>query len=119
LPCNGWGICWAKPAISVAAERTLQLFWPHMSRSPGGFGSLLRALEEALAPPEIIILKGPADEMVNWCRASAPIRGGWCWPCPTELPVCRQRWPSRKAIMSTPGSAKALLAPHRRKNLTT
>jgi uncharacterized protein YyaL (SSP411 family) len=52
----------------AAAEKNLQLFWPQISRSPGGFGSLLRALEEALAPPEIIILKGPANEMVNWCR---------------------------------------------------
>jgi len=52
----------------VAAKRTLQLFWPQISRSPGGFGSLLRALEETLAPPEIIILKGPANEMANWCR---------------------------------------------------
>ena len=52
----------------AAAEKTLQLFWPRINRSPGGFGSLLRALEEALTPPEIIILKGPADEMANWCR---------------------------------------------------
>jgi uncharacterized protein YyaL (SSP411 family) len=53
----------------VAAERTLQLFWPHMSRSPGGFGSLLRALEEALTPPVAIILRGPAVEMANWLCA--------------------------------------------------
>ena len=51
-----------------AAERTLQLFWPTIRHTPGGFGSLLRALEEALAPPEIIILKGPAGDMANWCR---------------------------------------------------
>jgi uncharacterized protein YyaL (SSP411 family) len=51
-----------------AAERTLQLFWPAMRHSPAGFGSLLRALEEALTPPEIIILRGPIDEMVNWRR---------------------------------------------------
>jgi uncharacterized protein YyaL (SSP411 family) len=51
-----------------AAERTLRLFWPTIRQSPGGFGSLLRALEEALAPPEIIILKGPVDEVVNGCR---------------------------------------------------
>jgi hypothetical protein len=52
-----------------AAEKTLQLFWPHIHNSPGGFGSLLRVLEEALTPPDIIILKGPAMEMATWCRA--------------------------------------------------
>ncbi len=51
-----------------AAEKTLGLFWPAICRSPGGFGSLLRALEEILTPPDIIILKGPADEMENWRR---------------------------------------------------
>jgi len=52
-----------------AAERTLQIFWPTIRHSPGGFGSLLRALEEALAPPEIIILRGPVTAMGNWSRA--------------------------------------------------
>ena len=52
-----------------AAEKTLRLFWPAIRQSPGGFASLLRALEEALTPPEIIILKGPDIEMGKWCRA--------------------------------------------------
>jgi uncharacterized protein YyaL (SSP411 family) len=52
-----------------AAERTLRLFWPTIRQSPGGFGSLLLALEEALTPPEIILLRGPADEVANGCRA--------------------------------------------------
>lgn len=51
-----------------AAERTLQLFWPTIRQSPNGFGSLLRALEEALTPPEVIILKGPDKDMAKWCR---------------------------------------------------
>jgi uncharacterized protein YyaL (SSP411 family) len=52
-----------------AAEKTLQLFWPTIAHSPGGFGSLLRALEEALTPPETIILRGPEADMGNWSRA--------------------------------------------------
>jgi len=52
-----------------AAERTLRLFWPQLRRSPDGFGTLLLALDEALAPPEIIILRGPADGMAEWRRA--------------------------------------------------
>ncbi len=60
----------------AAAEKTLLLFWPQMRRSPGGFGSLLRALEEALTPPEIIILRGPAADMTEWSRdlGAAPQR---------------------------------------------
>jgi uncharacterized protein YyaL (SSP411 family) len=59
-----------------AAERTLQLFWPGISHSPGGFGSLLRALEQALTPPKTIILRGPANDMANWCRALGANPGG-------------------------------------------
>jgi hypothetical protein len=60
----------------VAAERTLQLFWPQISHSPAGFGSLLLTLEEALTPPDIIVLKGPAGQMAEWQRAlgAAPHR---------------------------------------------
>ncbi len=53
----------------AAAEKTLLLFWPQLRRSPAGFGSLLRALEEALTPPDIVILRGPAAAMREWRRA--------------------------------------------------
>jgi uncharacterized protein YyaL (SSP411 family) len=46
-----------------AAEKTLQLFWPEIRHSPTGLGSLLGALEEALTPPDIIILRGPAEKL--------------------------------------------------------
>ena len=52
-----------------AAEKTLRLYWPQIHRSATGFGSLLRALEEALTPPEIIILRGPATQMREWQHA--------------------------------------------------
>jgi len=52
-----------------AAEKTLRLFWPQMRHSAAGFGSLLLALEEALTPPEIVILRGPAEAMREWQRA--------------------------------------------------
>jgi uncharacterized protein YyaL (SSP411 family) len=54
-----------------AAEKTMRLFWPQIRHSPAGFGSLLRAIEEALTPPEIIILRGPAAGMAEWRRALA------------------------------------------------
>ncbi|MCX7145393.1 MAG: thioredoxin domain-containing protein [Sulfuritalea sp.] len=60
----------------VAAERTLQLFWPQISHSPAGFGSLLLALEEALTPPEMVILRGPSGHISKWQQAlgAAPRR---------------------------------------------
>lgn len=53
----------------TAAEKTLRLFWPQIAQSPAGFGSLLRTLEEALTPPEIVILRGPGEQMAQWRRA--------------------------------------------------
>ena len=53
----------------VAAEKTLRLFWSSIKRAPSGFGSLLLALEEALTPPDIIILRGPSAEMEKWRQA--------------------------------------------------
>jgi uncharacterized protein YyaL (SSP411 family) len=49
-----------------AAEKPLLLFRSLMRRSPAGFGSLLRTLEEALTPPTIVILRGPAEQMAPW-----------------------------------------------------
>ena len=46
-----------------AAEKTLRLFWPQIRHSPTGFGSLLGVLEEALTPPDIVILRGPAEQL--------------------------------------------------------
>lgn len=46
-----------------AAEKTLKLFWPEIRHSPTGLGSLLAALEEALTPPDIVILRGPAEHL--------------------------------------------------------
>ncbi|MDP2792584.1 MAG: thioredoxin domain-containing protein [Sulfurisoma sp.] len=54
-----------------AARRTLECFWPQMRRQAGGFSTLLVALEEALTPPTIIILRGPAAEVSDWQRRLA------------------------------------------------
>ena len=51
-----------------AAGKTLLLFWSQIQRSPSGFASLLRVLDEALTPPDIIILRGPEGEMAQWQR---------------------------------------------------
>ena len=55
----------------AAAERALKLFYPLLSQQPAGCMSLMVALEEYLAPPELLILRGPAGEIKEWQRALA------------------------------------------------
>jgi uncharacterized protein len=52
----------------AAAERTLRAAWLMMNRFPHGHVSLIEALAEYLAPPEILIVRGPADEAHAWQR---------------------------------------------------
>jgi len=54
-----------------AARHTLEFFWPQMRRQAGGFSTLLVALEEALTPPAIVILRGPATQVGDWRRRLA------------------------------------------------
>jgi hypothetical protein len=55
-----------EPRYLEAAERTLKLFYPAMAESPAGFATLLLTLGEALAPPALVILRGPAEALVPW-----------------------------------------------------
>jgi uncharacterized protein YyaL (SSP411 family) len=57
-----------EPRYLTAAERTLRLFWPALAQSPAGFGSLLPTLAEALTPPDMVILRGPAQDLPAWRR---------------------------------------------------
>ena len=50
----------------TAAERALHLFWPQISHSAAGFSSLLLTLDEALTPPDIVVLRGPEDQVRTW-----------------------------------------------------
>jgi uncharacterized protein YyaL (SSP411 family) len=52
-----------------AAERTLGLFYPTISRYTGSCCSLLTALEQSLTPPQIIILRGDAHALAEWRNA--------------------------------------------------
>jgi uncharacterized protein YyaL (SSP411 family) len=49
-----------------AAERTLRAGWEVMNRYPHGHMSLLEALDEYLRPPEIVIVRGDAEEPERW-----------------------------------------------------
>jgi len=53
----------------AAAERTLQLFYPALMQHPHGYASLLAALEEAIEPTRVVVLRGPEAQMRLWRRA--------------------------------------------------
>jgi uncharacterized protein YyaL (SSP411 family) len=55
----------------AAAEATLRAAWPAIEQYPSGHATLLQALEEYLAPPEIVILRGPAVLLSQWQRQLA------------------------------------------------
>jgi len=52
----------------AAAERTLELFYPALERQPGGCVSLATALDEYLAPPQTVILRGDPENIARWQR---------------------------------------------------
>ncbi len=51
-----------------AAKRTLTAAWPAIMEYPHAHVSLLDALEEHLEPPDIVVLRGPAEEIGLWRR---------------------------------------------------
>ena len=57
-----------EPRYLAAAERTLQAAWPVLEKYPQGHTTLAIALEEALHPPEIVILRGDAATLETWRR---------------------------------------------------
>jgi uncharacterized protein YyaL (SSP411 family) len=60
-----------EPRYIDAAERAIRLFYPAMQRQSSAFVSLLTALEEALAPPRIVVLRGETAALHTWQRALA------------------------------------------------
>ncbi|PKO84495.1 MAG: thioredoxin domain-containing protein [Betaproteobacteria bacterium HGW-Betaproteobacteria-11] len=66
------------PRYLAAAERTLRLFWPQINRSAAGFSSLLLTLEEALTPPNSVILRGPEGEVHRWQRELIRVADAHC-----------------------------------------
>ncbi len=54
-----------------AAERTLELFYPSMKQYPAGFASLGMALDELLAPPATLVLRGAPEPAAKWAAALA------------------------------------------------
>jgi uncharacterized protein YyaL (SSP411 family) len=55
-----------EPRYAAAAQRTLELFHPAMSEHPGGFAMMAIALDEHLAQPKTLILRGGPDAVEAW-----------------------------------------------------
>ncbi len=58
-----------EPRYLDAAQRTLNAFKPLLERQASAHASLCSALQEYLAPPTIVILRGEAAETARWRRA--------------------------------------------------
>jgi uncharacterized protein len=54
-----------------SAQRAMALFADEVGRAPHGFGTLVTAMAEALAPPALVVLTGPALALVPWRAALA------------------------------------------------
>jgi hypothetical protein len=55
-----------EPRYAAAATRTLQLFYPAMRDYPGGFAMMAIALDEHLAQPKTLVLRGRPDAVEAW-----------------------------------------------------
>jgi uncharacterized protein YyaL (SSP411 family) len=49
-----------------AAQRTVELFFPAMRESPGGFAAMAIALAEQLSPPPVLVLRGEREALRGW-----------------------------------------------------
>jgi len=54
-----------------AAERAVALFYPTMRQHPAGFGAMLAALEETIAPPAVLVLRGEPASLGRWAAELA------------------------------------------------
>ncbi|MDE2139174.1 MAG: thioredoxin domain-containing protein [Gammaproteobacteria bacterium] len=56
----------AEPRYLDAAERTLRAALPAMNPYPEAHASMLLALQDALAPPTMVVVRGKADKLRAW-----------------------------------------------------
>jgi uncharacterized protein YyaL (SSP411 family) len=55
-----------EPRYLEAAERTVKLFHGALERNASGHTTLLTALEEVLAPPRVVVLRGRNERLREW-----------------------------------------------------
>ena len=56
-----------------AAQRTLRSAWQAIEEYPHGHVSLLTALDEFLTHPEVIVIRGNAEEIARWRDSAAKL----------------------------------------------
>ncbi|MHB1143561.1 MAG: thioredoxin domain-containing protein [Thiobacillus sp.] len=64
-----------EPRYLEASARCLRLFHAHLTQQPIAYPTLLAVLDEALLPPRVILLRGPAAALRAWSAALAPKLG--------------------------------------------
>jgi uncharacterized protein YyaL (SSP411 family) len=57
----------------AAAERTLRAAWQAIDEYPHGHMSLLAALDEYLAHPEIVVIRGAAEDISRWRDSASKV----------------------------------------------
>jgi uncharacterized protein YyaL (SSP411 family) len=67
------GYLLGEPRYLAAAERALRAAWAALLKYPTAHAATLQALEEYLAPPEIVILRGPDALIEFWRRELAAV----------------------------------------------
>ncbi|HEX7971963.1 MAG TPA: thioredoxin domain-containing protein, partial [Thiobacillus sp.] len=55
-----------------ASARCLRLFQAQLAQQPIAYPTLLAVLDEALVPPRVILLRGPAAALCEWATALTP-----------------------------------------------
>ncbi len=86
-----------------AAERTVRAALQTLERYPDAHATLLRALEELLEPPKLVVLRGTAEELAPWRqqlgRAYAPHRLAFAIPNDAKLSgLLAERAPREAAV---------------------
>ena len=82
-------IC-AEPRYIDAAERTLRAAFPAVRQYPGSHAAMLLALEEMLAPPAMVVLRGETEALIDWREELA------------------NRYDPRRQVLAIPADAKGL-----------
>jgi uncharacterized protein YyaL (SSP411 family) len=86
-----------------AAERTVRAALNALERYPDAHATLLRALEELLAPPKLVVLRGTREELAPWQRKLAstydPHRLAFAIPNDAKLSgLLAERAPRERAV---------------------
>jgi len=85
-----WGYLLGDLSYLDAAERTLKAGWVALQQYPQAHMAMLNALEEWLSPPQILIVRGAAEDARGWSRQIgawyAPRRMLFAIPNTAQLP---------------------------------